>query len=150
MVVEIIVGITAIGTIAGPAIAIFRSNQKLRDEMKKQKEEAERLRLEERKFFYEKGRTTAIEEIKKIREDRGVGFRDAAAIAGQLCAHCQRKCIHCARAGKEVELHRLDEADMLDLKIGDVARLEDNDLLAEIERSNREDEDDLEELLKRV
>jgi hypothetical protein len=139
MVVEIIVGITAIGTIVGPAIAIFRSNQKLRYEMKRQQEEAEKLRLEERKFFYEKGRATAFEEMKKIREDRGVSYRGAAEIAGQLCAHCQRKCIHCAREGKEVELHRLDAADMLDLKIGDVARLEDNDLLAEIERSNRKE-----------
>lgn len=145
MVIEIIVGIAALGTIVGPAVAILTNNKKLKKEL----EEAEKLRLAERTLFFEKGKTVALAEVTKIKEDRGVSFRDAAKIAGHQCAHCSRKCLHCAREAKaegEIDFSKVDEVDMLDLGIealknrleGDVARLEDNDLLAEIEREERQ------------
>lgn len=117
MVIEIIVGIAAFGTVIGPATAILATNTRLKKELA----EAERLRLEERTLFFEKGKAVALAEVAKIKEDRGVSFRDAAKIAGHQCAHCSRKCLHCAREAKaegEIDLSRIDSADALDFDLG--------------------------------
>lgn len=47
---------------------------------------------------YGQGWDEAVDEIEEMREERNVGYREAAHIVGKRCAVCSRKCLHCAKA----------------------------------------------------
>ena len=78
-------------TLLVPAVSIFLRSKKDKQKLKAYFENGVRH-----------GRAAAIAEMEKIREDRGVGYRESAMIAGKKCASCERKCIHCARQDADV------------------------------------------------
>jgi len=97
MIVELLIGGTAIGTVVGPALGILLKSRRVKAEVEKQLEEA-----------YLKGRKDILDEIEKIQEkDKTVDYRSAARIAAKQCAKCKRACPHCAREGKRQDYSEL-------------------------------------------
>lgn len=46
------------------------------------------------------GRKEALAEVEEMREEKNVGYREAALIIQKKCALCGKKCLHCAKHKK--------------------------------------------------
>jgi len=105
--------LTVIGllTLLVPAVAIFRRSKKDKQKLKESFEKG-----------VQQGRASAIEEMEKVREERGLGYREAALVVGKKCASCSRKCIHCAR--EESTQKEFDAAEAEDLYVHHVKEQE--------------------------
>ncbi len=103
-VVEVVTGSTLgvlalLGILSAIAMFYITRNRKMWEVvLERQRKDYEDRLLSDRKFFYEHGRAKALAEMNRIREDRSVGYREAAKVVRRVCASCDRKCLHCALA----------------------------------------------------
>ena len=50
------------------------------------------------------GKNEAKLEIEKIKEERNLDYRTAARVYAEECASCGKKCLHCAKAKKQLRV----------------------------------------------
>lgn len=67
---------------------------------------------------YGQGREETLAEVEEMREEKNVGYREAALIIQKKCAVCGKKCLHCAKkadqASEEAKAKRVRVADDLE------------------------------------
>lgn len=50
----------------------------------------------------EEGRRQTLVEVEEMREEKNVGYREAALVIQKKCSVCGKKCLHCAKKAKKV------------------------------------------------